>query len=74
MHSQAFHQLVFCARWCQTAFAALASQSLDAEWSVAVFLGEVDWTRRRVDAGNVKAPLGWNRARRLLQIAKDCEG
>ena len=62
MHSQPFHQLMLCARQRKTAFAALVSQCLDAEWSVVVFLGEVDGTRRRVGAGNVEVPLGWNRA------------
>jgi hypothetical protein len=53
---------MLCARWCQAALAALASQSLDAEWSIAVFLGEIDRTRRGIDTSDVKTPLGWNGA------------
>jgi len=74
MRGESFYQLVFCARLCQTAFAALASQSLDAEWSIAVFLREVDGTWRGVDASDVKIPLCWNGSRGLLQIAQNLEG
>ena len=57
MDGQSFDQLMLRARLCQTTFAALAPQSLDAKWSIAVLLGELDWTWRGVDAGNVKTPL-----------------
>lgn len=66
MHRQPFHQLMLCPGCCQTALAALASQSLDAERSIAVFLGDVDGPRRGVDAGDVQTPLSWDGAGRLF--------
>ena len=74
MDGQSFYQLMFRTRLCQTALATLTPQSLDAEWSITVFLGELDGTWRGVDTSNVKAPLSRNGACRLLQIAEDFEG